>query len=72
MGACITLGDTVKAPTKEVRVLEVWLDSKLKWSAHAKVVNQKGIIALAGLQQIVALTWGASFAHVHLLFSAVV
>lgn len=72
LGACITLGNLVKEPSQSVRVLGVWLDPKLRWAAHAKVVESKGQQCLGSLRRVVASTWGASFARARLLYSAVV
>ena len=72
LGACITLGEIEKAPAKSVRVLGVWLDPKLRWSEHAKIVESKGQQCLGGFRRIVTSTWGAGFARARLLYNAVV
>ncbi len=37
-------GSIEKQPTAEVRVLGVWLDTKLRWTAHARKAVQRGTI----------------------------
>ena len=39
--ATIRIQDVVKSPAKEVRVLRVWFDSKLKWTAHTKKIKER-------------------------------
>jgi hypothetical protein len=42
--ASARFGNINKAPSPEVRVLGIWLDTKLKWTAHARKLSQKAAI----------------------------
>jgi hypothetical protein len=53
-------------------MLGVWPDPKLKWNAHAKIVPQKGVVAIAALKRATTSIWGASFARASLLYNSVV
>jgi hypothetical protein len=59
--AGIQLGEGGKAPTQEVRILGIWVDPKLKWSAHWSKVQQKASAQIGALVRTTASTWGASF-----------
>ena len=39
--ATIRIQDVVKSPAKEVRVLRVWFDLKLKWTAYTKKIKER-------------------------------
>jgi hypothetical protein len=54
--ASIKVKSIKKLPLEQVRVLGVWLDLKLKWQAHARVAQQKGLAALGAFQRVVAST----------------
>jgi len=47
---------TKKQPTTEVRVLGVWLDTKLRWTAHTRKAIQKGTTQIGALNRISAST----------------
>ena len=70
--AGIKFGSIEKQPLQSIRILRVWMDPKLKWHAHAKVAQQKGIAALGALRRVASSTWGASFTQARLLFNSAV
>jgi hypothetical protein len=70
--AGIQIGETEKAPTKEVRILGIWVDPKLKWSAHRSKVQEKANKQIGALVRTTASTWGASFLQARQVYSAVV
>ena len=70
--ANLSLGAVIKAPAPDVRVLGVWLDSKLQWTAHAREVKKKALVQQYALQRITASTWGATFARARQIYTAVV
>jgi hypothetical protein len=59
--AGVKVGGTEKAPTTEVRILGIWVDPKLKWSAHWGKVQEKSSKQMEALIRTTASTWGASF-----------
>src|SRR3984893_4015457 len=70
--ASIHLGGIEKAPNSEVRVLGIWVDPKLKWSAHWSKVQMKASTQIGALVRTTASTWGASFLRARQVYSAVV
>jgi hypothetical protein len=70
--ASLNLGTVIKSPALDVRVLGVWLDSKLQWTAHAREVKKKALIQQLALQRISASTWGATFVRARQIYTAVV
>ena len=72
MQAQLQLGSLVKAPTTSVRVLGIWLDPKLRWSEHVKVVLGKMKTQTNALIRTTASTWGATFASARQIYSAIV
>jgi hypothetical protein len=52
LSATIRIGEVEKSPTKEVRVLGVWFDPKLKWTAHAKQIKTKMATQAGALARI--------------------
>jgi hypothetical protein len=55
-----------------VRILGIWVDPKLKWSAHWGKVQEKSSKQMGALIRTTASTWGASFLRARQVYSAVV
>ena len=70
--ASVYLSNIEKQPSLNIKVLNVWLDTKLYWSAHFCKVQQKASAQIGALTQITASTWGASFSRARQVYSAVV
>jgi hypothetical protein len=70
--ANLNLGAVIKTPALDIRVLGVWLDAKLQWTAHAREVKKKALRQQYALQSITASTWGATFARARQIYTAVV
>ena len=54
--ASICLGGIEKAPKAEVRILGIWVDPKLRWSAHWSKVQQKANTQIGALVRTTAST----------------
>jgi hypothetical protein len=54
-------GNIDKAPSPDVRVLGVWLDTKLRWTAYARELKAKAAKQCGALTKTTASTWGVSF-----------
>jgi hypothetical protein len=61
-----------KQPSPDIRVLGVWLDTKLRWSAHLREVQRKASVQIGALIKTTVSTWGASFSRSRQVYSAVV
>jgi len=70
--ASATFGNAEKPPSQDVRVLGVWLDTKLKWTAHARRLAKKASIQNGALTKLTASTWGASLTKSRQIYSSVV
>ena len=59
-------------PKQDVRVLGVWIDTKLKWKSYAREITRKMSGQTQGLYRVIASTWGATFRHARQVYSVVV
>ena len=59
-------------PAPSLRLLGVWVDSKLQWGPHIKKATEKGTSQMQSLQRLCKSTWGASFQKARHLYIAVV
>jgi hypothetical protein len=55
-----------------VRVLRVWLDPKLRWGEHVKVIKRKMITQINALLRTTTSTWGPTFASAQQIYSVVI
>jgi hypothetical protein len=72
LAASIQLGSVDLEPKKDVRVLGVWLDTKLRWTAHLRELRKKVAGQAQAITRITASTWGASFSKARQVYTAVV
>jgi hypothetical protein len=72
LGCLIRGYDEEVRPETKLRVLGVWVDPKLDWKQHIKVMAEKGVAAFEALSRITASTWGAGMEKARLLYTAVV
>ena len=70
--ASVHLEGVNKLPSPDIRVLGIWVDTKLRWSAHLREVQHKACTQIGALTRITASTWGASFLRARQVYSAVV
>jgi hypothetical protein len=70
--AYVQLNGVEKQPSPDIMVLGVWLDTKLRWSAHFREAQRKASAQTGALTRISASTWGASFIRAKQVYSAVV
>jgi hypothetical protein len=69
--APIRINNEEIAPSPVVRILGLQLDSKLRWKAHVKAVNQKMTTQMHVLSGIAASTWGAAMEKAQQIYLAV-
>lgn len=72
MEASIKIGSVIKTPTTAVRVLEVQIDTKLKWGPHLKFIQSKMITQTLALSRLTTSTWGVCFAKARHVYNAVI
>jgi hypothetical protein len=55
-----------------VRVLDVQMNSKLKWKSHIRAIQKKMITQMLTFSRLTAFTWEACFARARLIYSSVI
>jgi hypothetical protein len=55
-----------------VRVLNVQMNSKLKWKSHIRAIQKKMITQILAFSRLIAFTWKACFARVRLIYSSII
>jgi hypothetical protein len=58
MRAQLQLEEIAEEPSTSVCILEVWLDPKLRWGEHVKMIKRKISTQINMLFRITAPTWG--------------
>ena len=67
----LRLGNVILKPKEEVRVLGVYLDAKLHWHKHQRIILQKAQKALSSLSRTSYSTWGFPVHTSHLVYTAI-
>ena len=62
---------TILRPKEEVRVLGVYLDAKLHWHKHQRIILQKAQKALSSLSRTSYSTWGFPVLTSRLVYTAI-
>ena len=72
LGAPIQIGTRTIAPSPVVQILGLQLDSRLRWHAHIKAINQKMKTQMFALSRTTASTWGATMEKAQHIYLAVI
>ncbi len=72
VSACVNIQGFNGKPVPVLRVLGVWVDSKLRWTQHIAQAAQKGLERFSALTRIAGSTWGLTFNKTRLLFNATI
>ena len=67
----LRLGNVILRPKEEVRVLGVYLDAKLHWHKHQRIILQKAQKALSSLSRTSYSTWGFPVLTSCLVYTAI-
>ena len=70
--AVINLGHVTVGPTPSVRILGVFLDSKLNFRAHCRAIKEKMLTQLNALYRMTASTRGATLPKARQLYLAII
>lgn len=68
----IDLGKHQIASKVQLKVLGLWIDSKLQWGPHIKETHAKMVFQLLALTKIATSTWGATFNKARQVYTAMV
>jgi hypothetical protein len=68
----IRLEGETKTPSLDIRILGIWVDTKLQWLAHLREAKEKAVSQIGALVRTTASTWGASFLRARQVYSAVI
>ena len=71
LSASIQVQELTLHPKTEVRVLGVWLDTKLQWSAHARYTLARAKGQAAVFDRLVKSTWGPTFRASRQLYTSI-
>ena len=67
----LRLGNVILKPKEEVQVLGVYLDAKLHWHKHQRIILQKAQKALSSLSRTSYSTWGFPVHTSRLVYTAI-
>uniref|UniRef100_A0A9Q8UTM3 RNA-directed DNA polymerase from mobile element jockey n=1 Tax=Passalora fulva TaxID=5499 RepID=A0A9Q8UTM3_PASFU len=59
-------------PTRELRVLGIWLDPKLSWGPQVKKAQARADTNRQSIERLTASTWGATFTKAQTMYKAIV
>lgn len=72
MEAAINIQGHHTDPSKEVRILGLWITPKLSWGAHVKRACQRAEANMQSISRLTTSTWGATFTQARQMYSAIV
>ncbi len=72
MTTSIQIESSVIKSKPDVRVLEVQLNTKLRWGAHLRQIEANHVTRMLALSRLEAFTWEATFTKARQVYSAVV
>ena len=68
----VQLGGATVQPTESARFLGVWLNRKLRWTAHLKQIKKKCETQIYALTRITASAWGCRLAQAREIYTKVI
>jgi len=72
VSACTEIPGFDGKPVPNLRVLGIWVDSKLKWLAHVAEAARKGHAQFEALSGLVGSTWRLTFTRARTIYTTVV